>query len=300
MGLFDKKFCDICGGKIGLLGNRKLSDGNLCKECAGKLSPWFSERKQSSVEDIRGQLEYREQNRAAVAAFHTTRTLGMNTRVLLDEDNRKFMVTGAKNLAEANPDVMDYSQITGCVVDIKESRTEITHRDKDGHEISFNPPQYKYSYDFYMVISVNHPYFNEIRFKLNNTSIAVQPAMRTAGMGMNPGMGGRPGMPGQPPRPGMGGRPGMPGQPPRPGMGAQNMGMMGSTAVDPTSSPEYCRYQQMSEEIRTALLGVHDEARAYAEAANAPVMAVTCPCCGATTMPDANGCCEYCGGALNG
>lgn len=34
MGLFDKKYCDICGEKIGLLGNCKLDDGNLCKECA--------------------------------------------------------------------------------------------------------------------------------------------------------------------------------------------------------------------------------------------------------------------------
>ena len=34
MGLFDKKNCDICGEKIGLLGNRKLDDGNLCKNCA--------------------------------------------------------------------------------------------------------------------------------------------------------------------------------------------------------------------------------------------------------------------------
>jgi len=33
MGLFDKKYCDICGEKIGLLGNRKLEDGNLCKDC---------------------------------------------------------------------------------------------------------------------------------------------------------------------------------------------------------------------------------------------------------------------------
>ena len=34
MGLFDKKYCDICGNKIGLLGNKKLEDGNLCKDCA--------------------------------------------------------------------------------------------------------------------------------------------------------------------------------------------------------------------------------------------------------------------------
>ena len=37
--LFEKKECSICGGEIGLLGNRKLEDGNCCKECAAKLSP---------------------------------------------------------------------------------------------------------------------------------------------------------------------------------------------------------------------------------------------------------------------
>ena len=31
MGLFDKKFCDVCGEKIGMLGNRKLEDGNTAK-----------------------------------------------------------------------------------------------------------------------------------------------------------------------------------------------------------------------------------------------------------------------------
>ena len=30
MGLFDKKYCSICGEKIGFLGNRKLEDGTLC------------------------------------------------------------------------------------------------------------------------------------------------------------------------------------------------------------------------------------------------------------------------------
>ena len=29
MGLFDKKYCDICGEKICLLFNRKLDNGNL-------------------------------------------------------------------------------------------------------------------------------------------------------------------------------------------------------------------------------------------------------------------------------
>ena len=53
MGLFDKKFCSVCGEKIGFLGNRKLEDGNLCKDCARKLSPFFRERRSSTVEEIR-------------------------------------------------------------------------------------------------------------------------------------------------------------------------------------------------------------------------------------------------------
>ncbi len=69
MGLFDKKYCDICGQKIGLFGNRKLENGNLCKDCAKKLSPFFSERRNSTVEDIRRQLAYREENEKQLAAF---------------------------------------------------------------------------------------------------------------------------------------------------------------------------------------------------------------------------------------
>lgn len=38
---FDKKYCDICGEKIGFPGNKKVEDGNLCKNCAAKLSPGF-------------------------------------------------------------------------------------------------------------------------------------------------------------------------------------------------------------------------------------------------------------------
>ena len=73
MGLFDKKYCDVCGEKIGLLGNRKLEDGNLCKECAKKLSPFFSERRNSTVAEIKEQLAYREANLDKVAAFTPTK-----------------------------------------------------------------------------------------------------------------------------------------------------------------------------------------------------------------------------------
>jgi RecJ-like exonuclease len=171
MGLFDKKYCSICGEKIGLLGNRKLEDGNLCKNCAAKLSPWFSERRSSTVEQIRQQLEYREANKAKVAAFHVTRTLGDRVKVLFDEDARKFMVTSASSLQNANPDVMDFSDVTGCSFKIDEDKEEIMRALPDGKKESYMPKRYEYDYDFYVTINVNNPYFNEIEFQLNDGSV---------------------------------------------------------------------------------------------------------------------------------
>ena len=132
MGLFDKKYCDICGEKIGLLGNRKLEDGNLCKDCAKKLSPWFSDRRRSTVADIKDQLAYREENRGRAAQFCITRSFGEGWKVLLDEERRWFTVTRARDLADANPDILDFDAITGCRMDIDESRTELTREGSDG------------------------------------------------------------------------------------------------------------------------------------------------------------------------
>ena len=60
--LFEKKVCSVCDGEIGLLGNRKLEDGNLCKECAKKLSRWFDDRRHSTVEQIKAVLPARWHN----------------------------------------------------------------------------------------------------------------------------------------------------------------------------------------------------------------------------------------------
>lgn len=173
--LFDKKVCDICGSEIGLLGNRKLEDGNLCKECSAKLSPFFSDRRSSTVEEIRAQLEYREKNKDAVAKFHTTSTIGDDWKLHLDEDACKFMVTRARKLTEANPDVIDFSQVTGVKVNIDEQVTEDKKKDQEGKEISYNPPRYFYSYDFNVTIHVNHPYFDEITFRLNSHDVEINP-----------------------------------------------------------------------------------------------------------------------------
>ena len=99
MSLFEKKFCSVCGSKIGLFGNRKLEDGNLCKECAEKLSYWFGDRKKSTVEQIKEQLAYREENLKKVQAFHTTKSYGRVSLICLDEDAKRFMVQRTNNAA---------------------------------------------------------------------------------------------------------------------------------------------------------------------------------------------------------
>ena len=282
--LFEKKICSICGGEIGLLGNRKLEDGNMCKECAKKLSPWFSDRRSSTVEQIQEQLAYREDNKQAVDAFHTTRTLGVVTKVLLDEDAHKFMVTSSRNLKEANPDVLDYSQVTGCRVDVEEDKDEIKREGPDGTEISYVPPRYIYKYDFYVTINVNTPYFDEIRFRINNSTIEIEPPVGGAPRrNVPPAVGGA----------AMKGVLAAAGASPRPAVG-------GNLRFDPRDNVDYRECEEIGREIKEILTGVRQQVRDDIEAAAAPKIAVTCPYCGATTIPDQNGCCEFCGGAING
>ena len=192
MGLFDRKNCDICGGKIGMLGNRKLEDGNLCKDCAAKLSPHFSERRHATVNDIRRQLLYREANRKDVAAFVTTRSWGSLSSMLRVDDNAgRFTVTTTRDLVGENPDILPLSAVTNAVLDISESRSEITHRAPDGRMVPDNPPRFTYRYDFYVRIHVNHPYFDELSVRLNPSTLKVdEPAVAPppppgAGVGRN-------------------------------------------------------------------------------------------------------------------
>lgn len=186
MGLFDKKYCDICGEKIGLLGNRKLEDGNLCKDCAKKLSPWFSERRSSTVAEIKEQLDWREANQERASRFRITRSFGEKTKLFLDENQRWFTVTREKNPSEDNSDVLDFSAITGCRMDIDETRNELKHesKDREGKTVhkSYNPPRYEYYYDFYIIISVNVPYFAEMKFKLNDGRVHIPFHAATNGM----------------------------------------------------------------------------------------------------------------------
>lgn len=265
MGLFDRKYCDVCGEKIGLLGNRKLEDGNLCKDCAKKLSPWFNERRHSTVDEIKAQLAYREENRQKVARFHVSRVIGDNWKVLFDETNRWIIVSRSSGPNEnENPDVIDYSAITGCRMDIDETKTEQYRETADGKKESYNPPRYSYSYDFDLFITVNCPWFDEIRIRLNPRDVDYEP---------------------------------------QPMASISLFGRtLTSGGPDPEECADYRKYRDMGQEICDALdcaRGARQETPAQAEPAEpaAPAAPVAgdgwnCPACGANNTGRF---CESCG-----
>ncbi len=66
--------------------------------------------------------------------------------------------------------MLDFSQVTGCDTEIRESRTELHWKDSDGEEHDYDPPRYDVDYDIF-TIHVNVPYYDSITFKVNGSRI---------------------------------------------------------------------------------------------------------------------------------
>ena len=189
MGLFDafkKKDCEICGKEVGLFGYKKLEDGEICKDCVKLLSPWFDDRRHSTVEQIKQQLTYREENRAALNTFRPTVAFGERYTLRAELVNgvpTRFVVERTDSYKEENADIISFRDVTSFNIDVQESKRELMARNSKGEEVSYNPPRYEYSYDFYAEIHVNHPYFNEITFQLNRDSVDLETVERRPGFG---------------------------------------------------------------------------------------------------------------------
>ena len=176
--LFEKKICSICGGEIGLLGNRKLEDGNCCKTCTKKLSPWFEERRHSTVAQIQEQLVYRAKNAQDLASFQVSRVIGESYKVYIEDIGgvpTRFFVTDAADYMEKNPDIIRFADVLSCVTDIRTTRTEIKQKDADGNMISYSPPRYKVHHNFYIQMHVDgNPYFSDIEFWINSGVVTLE------------------------------------------------------------------------------------------------------------------------------
>ena len=191
--MFEKKECSLCGGEIGLLGNRKLEDGNCCKECAAKLSPWFDDRRHSTVAQIQAQLTYREENRAALDGFRPTLAFGEGYTLRAELENgvpSRFVIERYDGYKDENSDLVSFRDVTSFNIDIREDRDELKFKNSQGEEVSYNPPRYEYSYDFYAEIAVNHPYFDDMRFRINRDTLNLETVnQRPVGIRANIGMG---------------------------------------------------------------------------------------------------------------
>ena len=187
MGLFSKNNCCICGEKVGFLGGLKLKDGDLCKECKKKLSPFFEDGKESTVEDIKKQIAAREENYKQLDNLEINKIYGEFGVILIDETNKKFValsdtsdglfksaktVTSIEDVKDKNPDIIDFKDIEDVEIKkIETSREEM--QTINGEQVSYDPKHYTYMINFDVIIKVRHPYIKVIRFSLKNGTIQI-------------------------------------------------------------------------------------------------------------------------------
>lgn len=187
MGLFDvfkKKDCEICGKEVGLLGYKKLEDGEICKDCVKKLSPWFDERRHSTVEQIKAQLQAREYNKLAMETWQPSIALGDYYTMYVKTKGDvpiSFVVSNSDKYRENNADILSFLWITACTPDIRESRTELKQTNSQGEKVSYDPPRYEYRYDFYIKLDIKGcDYIDDMRFRINSSTVKLETMMPKA------------------------------------------------------------------------------------------------------------------------
>lgn len=172
MGLFKKNLCTICGNKVGFFTSHTLDDGIVCKECFGKLSPFFVDDDSTSVADIKDQLAYREKNRMIVREFETTKMYGQDEHLFVDQSHHTFMIGTGKtdqDVKSKNPDVIAFSSVKNMELKIEEE----VHEELNG-DMSYFPRRFILKYDFYIAFEIDSPYFSEARFKINDKKIVIK------------------------------------------------------------------------------------------------------------------------------
>lgn len=181
MPLFDfitkKVSCSICGTERNNLfgGMSKLSDGKICKECKRKLSDYFSLSENVSTAQVKAHLEYRERNKAEIAAFKDTASVEGETGILIvDESAQKFIISPSKNFSASNagdfriPDVFKISDITSVELFIHKTSQEQSIYNTEDKRVkpSGASSPYIIKYTFSASINLNVDFVKNISFTL--------------------------------------------------------------------------------------------------------------------------------------
>lgn len=191
MGLFDrfkKQDCEICGKEVGMFGYKKLEDGEICKDCVKLLSPWFDERRHSTVEQIKRQLAAREENRKKLQTWNHSMVFGEHQKIYINFLGRipdSFVISSVSNYKEANADIIPFCLVNSCDLDIRESHKELKQKNSQCEQVSYNPPRYEYSYEFYIKMTImGIEYIDDMSLRLNRNTLKLESIQSAAGRGL--------------------------------------------------------------------------------------------------------------------
>lgn len=173
MGLFSKKECDVCKKKMALMEGYKCADGTICNDCKKKMSPLFTDYKNTTITQIKDQLTYREENAQRVKVFVAAETFGEYPKVMVDRKHNWFVVPKATKLSDENPDVFDLSDIQNVLVEIEENKRELHFTNKKGKTCSYKPARYEFTYKFKVNIQMNHPFIKMISLKITKEDVKI-------------------------------------------------------------------------------------------------------------------------------
>lgn len=162
MALFEKKFCEICGEKARLLSRTAIEDGYICGDCRNKLSEFSDDFSNKTLDDIKEEMSFREENKKLFETFVETRAVGEHNEILVDEDHGWWVLADSNDYTDGNPDVFRCDEFIRT--DVREDFRTI--QDDSDRDPNFHRPPREVLENLYFDVYVKHPYVNVVSFNL--------------------------------------------------------------------------------------------------------------------------------------
>jgi len=171
-----KQTCVICGDKASIWTRTKINDGFLCGSCVKQCSEHLNKFNTLSTDDIRRHLAYRKENLESerLQEFSETMSLGDYEIIRIDENNGYWLLETEKRLVHDNPDIFSFSQIQS--VKMLSTKECLNKYDKINNGKKQRIPKRLrrkknrspvYGYWFYIIVTLDHPAFRELRIRVN-------------------------------------------------------------------------------------------------------------------------------------
>ena len=87
----------------------------------------------------------------------------------------RFFVTNRSDYKAVNPDIIAFKDVASCVTDIDVRDEEMKQKDAEGKMVSYRPPRFKHHHEFFIKMEIrNNPYFDDIKFRINGSTITLE------------------------------------------------------------------------------------------------------------------------------